>query len=87
MDEALLRDLARVDRLRQAAAAAASAIERLVAAGAAAGFTEREVHLTLGTSTTLMRWCHQQLRVLEQGDADQQQLAAVLVGSAIKPWL
>jgi hypothetical protein len=84
MDGALIHDLHRVDQLRQAAAAAAPAIERLVAAGAANGISEREVHLTLGSNTTVARWCHQQLRTLEQGDADQQALAAAMVGEGVK---
>ena len=84
MDEALLRDLARVDRLRQDAAAAAPAIERLVAAGAANGISERDAHGAIGTNATVLRWCHQQLRTLEQGDADQQALAAALAGEGVK---
>ena len=84
MDAGLLEDLHRVDQLRQAAAAAAPAIERLVAAGVANGLSARESHRALGTGDTVARWCAQQLRTLETGDAEQLALAAVLAAVGVE---
>ena len=79
----MIHDRHRVDQLRQAAAAAAHAIERLVAAGVANGLSERQAHLAIGTNSTVLRWCRVQLATLQDGDADQLALAAVLVADGV----
>lgn len=71
-DEAMVQ-LAAVDRFRQAGAAAAEAIETLVAAMAKnSGLSRRVAFIRLGLTSQMADWCHKQRRILATGDAMQQ---------------
>jgi hypothetical protein len=63
----LLAALARVDVLRHAAAAAAPAIEELVAVGLALELTESEAYRAIGVPKSVALWC----RKVQQAEARQ----------------
>jgi hypothetical protein len=73
-DEGLLVDLVQVDVLRMTAAAAAPAIDRLIAAGLSLGLSESEAYSAIGVPKSLAVWCR---KVQRQGMEPAKEAAAV----------
>lgn len=78
-EEHALQALAAVDRFRQAGAAAAEAIEVLVAAMASNGCSQRMAYMHLGLTDQVRAWAARQRSILEHGDAMQQQVLLELL--------
>lgn len=66
--------LAAIDRFRQAGAGAAEAIDLLVEAMAANGYTQRMAYAELGLTAVVAQWAARQRSILEHGDAMQRQV-------------
>lgn len=69
--------LVAVDQLRLLAAAAAPALEALLAEADAAGVSRGRAHAAIGVPLSVVRWAGKQRRILEQGTAYQQMALSV----------